>query len=183
MEKSSRTTALTVTFCGMMVALGAAFMIVGGFFGVLTYAAPLIASVCLIPVKREFGAGRAWLAWLATAILSVLVSADKEEAFFYVFFGFYPIVRTVFMRIKPRLPRILAKLAFFAAAIGAMYALLCFAVKAEQVIADLSELGTALKILFFAGLVLIMLIYDFIVKYAELTYVKRIRPKLKFLKQ
>lgn len=180
-KKESRNKALSVTFCGVMAALGAVIMIAGGFFGVLTYAAPLIASVFLIPVIHEFGSGRAWLAYLATAIVAGLLSPDKEEVLFYVFVGFYPIVRPFIQRVKRRFPRFLIKLGVFTFAIGAMYALICFVFKMEQVLADLDELGTALTVLFFAGLVLIMLVYDLVLRFADKLYAERLRPKLRFL--
>lgn len=180
-KKGRRNTALSVTFCGLMAALGAGIMIAGGFLGVLTYAAPLIASACLIPVMHEFGKSRAWLAYIATAILSALISADKEEAFFYIFVGFYPIIRSFIQRIRPKLPRLLVKLGFFSVAVGAMYSLLCFVFRSEQVLSDLSELGALLTALFFAGLIAVLLVFDLLLKFAEAIYVKRLRPKLKFL--
>ncbi|MBQ4341198.1 MAG: hypothetical protein II756_01695, partial [Clostridia bacterium] len=76
--KSRANKALSVTFCGMMAALGAALMLLGGVLAVFTYAAPLLASVCLIPVLREFGKKSAWLCWLATAVICVLLCPDKE---------------------------------------------------------------------------------------------------------
>ncbi len=164
-----------------MAALGAAIMIAGGFFGVLTYAAPLLASVCLIPVIREFGKGSAWLAYIATAVLAALICPDKEEAFFYIFVGYYPIIRPLFQRIGPKLLRLLAKLGLFAVLICAMYALLCFVLKSEQVLADLGELGKWLFAAFLAGLALILLVYDAVIGFASALYEKKLRPKLRFL--
>ena len=166
-----------------MAALGAAIMIAGGFLGVLTYAAPLLASLCLIPVIREFGRGRSWLAYIATAVLAALISPDKEEAFFYVFVGFYPIIRPFFQRIKPKLLRFFAKLGFFALAEAAMYSLLCFVFRSEQVLGELGELGTALAVLFFCGLAAVMLVFDLVLGFASAIYEKRIRPKLGFPEQ
>ena len=97
--------AFTVAFCGITAALGAAVMIAGGFFGVMTYAAPLAAMVMLVPVLRELGKGYALLAYAATALITALVSPDKELAFCYVFIGAYPVVQKGINRLRPRFLR------------------------------------------------------------------------------
>lgn len=177
----NRNKALSVTFCGVMAAVGVVLMLVGAMFGVLTYAAPLMASVCLIPVYTEFGKGRAWLCYLATAIIAVLLSPDKELAFFYVFIGYYPLVRQGFLRIGNRVLRVLVKLMFFAAVIAALYAFLYFVMQLEAIMKDLKESGAVMNALFFAGMTVVLLIYDKAVELSERLYVFRIRPKLRFL--
>ena len=72
-----------LAFCSLMAALGAALMLVGGVIPVMTYCSPLIAGVLLIPVLREYGGRWAWLVWLVTALLSLILSADKEAALLY----------------------------------------------------------------------------------------------------
>lgn len=184
MENSSpkkRNSVLSLTFCAIMAALGVGLMLVGGLVGVATYAAPLVASAFLIPVIYEFGSGRAWLAWLVTAILSVLLSTDKEGAFFYVFIGYYPIIRPVFNRIRSRLPRAIVKIAFFAIVVFAMYALLCFVIKLDDVLYEIYSEAAYVNAILFAALVAVLLLYDAAVTAAERVYLQRLRPKLRFL--
>ncbi|MCR5808204.1 MAG: hypothetical protein K6G56_01430 [Clostridiales bacterium] len=180
-ESKKRKGVLSLTFCAIMAALGVGIILVGGLIGVATYAAPLIASMCLIPVIYEFGSGRAWLAWLATALLAALLSADKEAAAFYVFLGYYPIIRPVFNRIRPRALRLLVKFLYFAAVILAMYALLCFVVKLDAVLYEIYSEAAWVNVLLFFALVAVMLLYDAAVRAAEVVYLKRIRDKLRFL--
>ena len=180
-ERKRRNSVLSLTFCAIMAALGVGIMLVGGLIGVATYAAPLIASAFLIPVIYEFGAGRAWLAWLAAAILSLVLSADKEGAFFYLFIGYYPMIRPVFNRIRAKLPRALVKLAFFAAVVLAMYALLCFVIKLDAVLYELYSEAAYVNVILFFALVFVLLLYDAALLTAERLYVSRLRPKLRFL--
>lgn len=180
-RNSKRNTALTVTFCGMMAALGVVLMLFGSVLAVLTYAAPLLASLCLIPVLHEFGKGRAALCYIASAVLSALLCPDKELAFFYVALGYYPIIRPLFLRIPSKALRFLAKLAFFAVVTGALYAFLYFVLRLDAVMKDLGEAGTVMNVVFFAGLTLCLLIYDMGLAVIDLLYIRRIRPKLKFL--
>ena len=180
-SSGTRNTVLSITFCGMMAALGVVLMLIGSVLAVLTYAAPLIASVCLIPVLTEYGKGKALLCYIASAILAVLLSPDKELAFFYVFLGYYPILRPLLTRIGPKAARFIVKLVFFALVIGALYLFLYFVMRLDVVMKDLSDNGMLLNVLFFAGLTLCMLIYDAALGVCELLYLRRIRPKLKFL--
>ena len=88
-------------------------MMAAGLIPVLTYCSPLIASLFLIPILREFGKGRAWMTWAVTAALSAILCADKEAAFFYIFLGFYPILKPSFDKLGK--PGWIAKLLYFAA--------------------------------------------------------------------
>ena len=165
----------------MMAALGVVFMFAGGFFGVMTYASPLLAAVCLIPVMREFGKGWAWLCWFATAVLSALLTADKEAAFFYIFVGYYPMIRPFFNRIGPKIPRVLVKLAFFTASVAVMYLLLLFVLRLDQVVSDFGNTGRTAWLALNGVLVLILLLYDAGLKVCGAFYEKKLRPRLKFL--
>lgn len=177
----NRNTTLALTFCAVLAALGTVIMLVGGVLGVATYAAPLLASCCLIPILTEYGRGRAWLAWGVTAVLSVLLCADKECAFFYVFIGYYPIIRGRFERVGRKLVRLLLKLLFFAAAVAALYAFLCFVFRLDAVLEELSETGAAMTALFFAGMLAALMVYDAALKVAWILYERRLRPRLGFL--
>lgn len=181
MKDGGRNKALSVTFCGMMAALGAVLMLLGGVLAVFTYAAPLLASVCLIPVLREFGKKSAWLCWLATAVICVLLCPDKELAFFYTVFGYYPVLRGVLQRIRSKPLRIAVKLAYFAAAEAALYAFLCFVLRLDALLSELQTTAPYLNALFFLGLLAALLVYDAALGGVFRIYELRIRPKLRFL--
>lgn len=173
--------ALKITFCGIMAALGVVIMLVGGLLGVATYCAPLLAAMCLIPVLIEFGQGFAWLTWFVTAALSALLSADKEGAFFYVFLGYYPIIRLLFSRIANRPLRFAAKLLFFIAAVAVMYLFLLFVLRLDAVTEELGSVSALVNALYFAALIAILAAYDAVLGVVENLYMRRIRPKLRFL--
>ena len=116
--------AVSVAFCGVLAALGTAVMMAAGLIPVLTYCSPLVASLFLIPVLREFGKGRAWMTWAVTAVLSGILCADKEAAFFYIFLGYYPVLKPAFDRLGKA--GWAFKLLLFAAALAAMYGLILF---------------------------------------------------------
>ena len=177
-REGMRRRSYALAFCSLMAALGAALMMSGGLVPIMTYCSPLIAGVLLIPVLREYGAGRAWMVWAVTAALSLMLSADKEAAFFYLFLGYYPILKPLFDRIRPRAAAVLAKLLFFAAALAAMYALVCLVLRIDVGTEELMVWGEIALILFFVMLTAVMLIYDYALRNLTLLYEYRLRAKL-----
>ena len=170
--------AYTVAFCSLMAALGAVLMLTGGLFPVMTYCSPLLAGVLLIPVMREHGNKWAWLVWIVTAALSMVLSADKEAAFFYLFLGYYPILKRAFDRVGPNALALLLKLVYFALAVAAMYGLISFVFRLDIGLEELEELGRFAGILFYAMLVVCMLVYDYALRNLAILYEYRLRPKL-----
>ena len=109
--------------CGLLGALGAAVMIVGGWIPVATYCAPLLASLVLLPASDFCGRGRAVGVYAVVALLSLLLSADKEAALLFLALGYYPILQPLLDRL-PKLLRPVCRLALFAAAAVLVYGVL-----------------------------------------------------------
>lgn len=82
---------------GIIAALSIAVMFSTGIIPFLTYAMPAICGALLMLIVIEIGSGFALTVYVAVAILSLLVVADKEAAVMYAaFFGYYPIIKRVF---------------------------------------------------------------------------------------
>ena len=163
--------AYSIALCALFAALGAVVMMAAGLIPVLTYCSPLIASLFLIPILREFGKGRAWMTWAVTAALSAILCADKEAAFFYIFLGFYPILKPSFDKLGK--PGWFAKLLYFAAALAVMYSLILFVFGL-----DIEIEGTGFMVALYIALVAVMLLFDFVLKRMTLIYERRIRPEI-----
>lgn len=110
--------------CAMSAALGVTLMLVLSLTGVGTYAAPIAASLLLLPLEERYGTGTALTVWAATGLLTLLLATDKELAVVYLaIFGWYPALRPRLERL-PRGISLLAKLALFNAAAVVSYALM-----------------------------------------------------------
>ena len=109
----TETNAKKVAFCGMAAALSVVFMMLASVIPIFGYIGPMAASVLLIPIMKNFGKGAATLTWLVSSLLILILGADKEAAFFYIFFGCYPVLKTYFDRIKTGALRRLVKFAYF----------------------------------------------------------------------
>lgn len=179
-QTGRRSQSARVAFCGLMAALGAALMLTGGIIPVLTYCSPLLAALLLIPVTQEYGAGRGWMVWAVTALLSMILTSDREAAFFYVFLGYYPIIKGRLDKLRPGLAAFAAKLLLFAAALAAMYGLLLLLFREDAGMEELRSAGIAAFAGTWAALVVVMCLYDRILVMITALYRRRIRPKLRF---
>ena len=169
---------MRTAFCGMAAALSVALMLLGGVVPVATYAVPMICSLPLLFVLLEFDARAAWITYLSVALLSLMLGFDKEAAFFYLFVGYYPIVKGKLDRIRPAWARLLAKIGLFTASIAAMYALIFYVLRLDQVLADYQDMTRWMTALMLILGNVIMVMYDFVLARFAFLYVKRLRPKL-----
>ena len=82
-----------LALCGVLTALAATFLLLGGMIPAATFVSPLLAMAVLLPVLEEYGSKAAATVYAAAAILGLLLAADRETALVYLFFGWYPILR------------------------------------------------------------------------------------------
>ena len=180
-HSSARKQSLRIAVCGMLVALSVVLMLTGGVFPLMTYVSPLLSSVLLLPLLLDFGKKSAWTAFLAAALIVLLLGADKEAAFFYLFLGYYPLLKPEIDRIKNRAVRFAVKLSLFSVALCAMYAILMFLLHLEAVTQDFAEMGTLLTAFFLVMLDICLLLYDRMLVALAFLYLKKVRPHFRFL--
>lgn len=129
---------------GMLAALAAALLCLGGVVPLATYAAPVLASAALVVAREECRGAYAWGCWLVSAALALLLSADKEAALLYAALGYYPLLKPRLDALRPRLLSLGAKLLLCVAAVGAMYALLLFVFQLQAVVEEFAAASAAI---------------------------------------
>lgn len=160
-----------VALGGLMAALSVVILLLGGLIPAATFACPMLAMLCLLPVLRECGEKIALVLYAAVSLLALLLVADKELALFYVFLGYYPILRPRLNKLSSPLLRVLAKCGLFTAATVVMYLLILFLFQLEAVAAEFAEysgwfivlllvLGNAVFLLLDRALAQLALVYD-----------------------
>lgn len=172
-----------MAFCGLMVGLSAALMLAGGLIPVATYCAPIYGGILLLPILIEYGKKSAFTAYAATTLISLMLSADKEAAFFYLFIGCYPILKPSIDKLASRPLRILIKLLFFNVSILVMYALLAFVLGMRAVTSEFSQMGMLTLEVFIVAMNACMMLYDRLLISISLLYVRKLRPRLRFLRR
>ena len=93
MNEKRKTPAARMALGGVLAALAVVIMSLGGLIPILTYVSPMLCALLLQVVLLGCGERVAWAWYGAVAILSALLSADKEAAAAFLFLGYYPIVK------------------------------------------------------------------------------------------
>ena len=112
-----------LALCGVLTALAAALLALGGVIPGMVFCAPILAMGALLPVLEELGPKAAGTSYAAAAILALLLAPDRETAFVYLFFGWYPILRPKIAALPSRPLRVLARIAVCSAAALLLYGL------------------------------------------------------------
>ena len=138
-----RNQAAPIALGGIFASLAVVIMCFGGMLPAATFICPMLCMLLLSVVIKRCNSRIGWAWYGAVAILSLLLSADKEAAAVFVFLGYYPIL-------KPKLDKLrlkwLWKLILFNAAILLLYTLLLHVFGVAQVIEDFAELGTVMTV-------------------------------------
>ena len=128
---------------GVFAALAVVIMCMGGLIPVATFICPAICILLLETVRKNCGSRIGWAWYGAVAILSVLLSPDKEAAATYAFLGYYPLIKPFFDKWKLKW---LLKLAYFNAVVLIMYWLLMHLFGVAEIIEEFAEMGTVMVI-------------------------------------
>lgn len=114
-----------IVVCGVLVALSVIFLYLGCVIEVLDLTMSAIVSLLVVVIVIEMGYKYAWLTYVATAILSMVLLPKKTPALFYAcFMGFYPIIKSHVEKIKSSTLRWVVKLLIGNAALVAMFLLI-----------------------------------------------------------
>ncbi len=162
-----------LALAGMLAALAAVLLCLGGIIPLATYAVPILASVAILIAREACRASYAAGCFVVSAALGLLLSPDKESALLFAFLGYYPLLKPQLDALRPRALRPLAKLLLFCAAVGAMYALLIFVFRLEAVVRELSETSPALLAATVALGVLVFVLYDLSLERLAMFYRRR----------
>lgn len=160
---------------GVFCALACVMMLLGGIFPLATFACPMLACVCLIPVDYECGTRLAVIAYAVVSTLSVLLVPEKETALVFVFFGYYPIVKKYIDKLNFFILRALIKFVCFNASIAVMYSLIIFVFKFEAVSNEFRQTGTVLLIATLVLANITFVLFDILLKRFVLIYAVKIR--------
>lgn len=113
----------TLVLCAMTAALSILILLIGGWIGVGTYAAPMLAGLLILPLSHRAGVKWQLCVWIAASLLGRMLVNDREEVLIYAcLFGWYPAARPALEKL-PGGVRMIVKLVIFNAVIIAAEAL------------------------------------------------------------
>ena len=136
-----RNAANPVALGGIFAALAVVIMAMGGMIPATTFICPAMCMLLLKAVRKYFPGRIGWAWYGAVAILSLLLSPDKEAAAVFLAIGYYPIVKPKVDNAKGKW---VWKTLLFNISILSMYWVLMHVFGLAQVTAEFSELGTVM---------------------------------------
>lgn len=169
-----------LTISAMMVALGAALMIVGvsvDFAEMLDLSLCSIASLLVVFVYLEIGSFYPWLVWICTSLIMVmLVSHHPIWAEYAFLFGIYPLLKAYIERL-PKWSWLLVKLAYINATVWIAIAIFEFIIKQSF----FGEETLIMEIITYVLINVAFIAYDYFIVVMARFYAVKIRPRIKKL--
>ena len=128
---------------GVLAALAVVIMALGGMIPFATFACPLLCCILTKAVLAMTRPRTAWAWYGAVAMLSMLLSPDKEAAAVFVFLGYYPILKPWLDRQRLKW---LWKGLLFNSSILVMYAILIHLLGMADIAGEFAEAGTVMTV-------------------------------------
>ncbi len=169
-----------IAFSSMVVALSLLSMFLAGIFPFAEYTFPAISGILLTVLVIHFGYRYSLLAYLAISILSLILTPNKEAAVLFVgFFGYYPIIKALFERIKNVAMSFVVKILAFNISVVLCYFVMINIFSMTELISDFEFIEYGL---FAIGVVanITFIIYDLAVSRIISYYVHVFAPKYLF---
>ncbi len=169
--------AYKVALCGMISALSLVLMMLTTLIPVGTYALPIISGILLVAIVIEFNTKWAFAVYFVVSVLSFLLAGDKEAVLYFIlFFGYYPILKSFFERVKSKILQWILKYALFNAGMIASFYIGIFLLGIP--VESFLIFGYNLPLAFlFAGNILFYF-YDKCVTIMLMSYIFNLRGKL-----
>lgn len=164
---------------GIVSALAVVIMLITYLSPLLVYTAPPFAGILLIIIVNELGYRWAIGTYAAISLLSVFLIADKESAvMFTLFFGYYPILKTVLDRkVKFRIPRIVIKAAVFNLSMIGAVCICKFLFNIDY--DDFGELGKYSLLIFALMFNVLLFFYDNLIAKLQLVYKYKLQSRFR----
>lgn len=169
---------MRIAYGGVISALSLLMMFFTGVFPFAEYALPAIAGVLLTVLVIEFGFRIAFAAYGAVAVLSLVLTPNKEAVILFIaFLGYYPIVKGKLETLRSKPIQWVLKFALFNAAAVASYLVMIYLLGMTEVMEDFAAFRFGVWVLLLLGNA-VFLIYDMAATRLISAYVYQIKPKI-----
>ena len=171
----SKRNSFSVAIGGIVASLAVVLMFFTGVFPFATYALPALAGLLMVIIVIDYNVKWALSVYVAVSILSLLITPDREAALLFIaFFGYYPILKSIFEKLPRVIEYILKFLVFNLAIIGAYYVIINV-LGMPDILSEFQEVGIQLML----GLGNVtFLIYDIAISKIVTLYIKWFKPKI-----
>ncbi len=165
---------------GIISSLCLVCMFMTGVFPVLYIVLPMMAGLLMMVMNEEVDTKWAFLTYIATSIISIFVTFDKEAALLYILlFGHYPIVKGYIDNFRNGPLKFFTKFLIFNISFGIETFLAIFLLGSMEMYKQILEKGKWYLVFFVAMINLICFMYDYSLGGFYITYVRKLKPKLR----
>ena len=159
----------------MLAALSAVVLFAGHVTGIMDLTAIAAAALLSAISVVELGGVYPYLIWAAVSVISFMTVPGEVASGYLLFGGIYPILKLYFERL-PRVLEWVAKLCYGAVVLGTLWALTKF-------LFDGFDEPKFVMIGLGVGYALFFVLFDYALSVAITLYMRRLRPKLSFLRR
>ncbi len=104
-----------LSLSAMLTALSFILLFIGRFAETLTFSTSAVASICIAVAVCELGYTYAAMIYLASSLLGFLLQVGDPLIYYSMFFGYYPIFKSLIEKIPSKLTYLLKGILFLAA--------------------------------------------------------------------
>ena len=168
-----------VTLSALMVALGAATMMLGTVIDVLDLSVCAIASLLVVFIYLEIGSYFPWLVWICTSLSILLMNPGSLVwAEYLLVFGIYPLMKAYIERL-PRWSWLIVKILYINAIVWSLF----FICEGLLGLPFFDEDSLVMKVALYVLINVAFVVYDFFITVMVRFYLQKLRPRFrKFLK-
>ena len=171
--------AFHIALSGMVAALCIVLLLSTGLFPFATVALPALAGVLTVAVVVECGIKWALLVYVGVSVLSFFITPEPSAAYMFVlFFGYYPIIKSPIERIHIGILEWAIKFLVANAAMICLFVIARWLFMLDEILPQYQVLGKYTFLVFWLGVNVVFLIYDFALTRLIGWYYHLIKPKI-----
>jgi len=170
--------AAKIALGGVVAALMAAVMLTS-YFPYLTYAIPAVAGLLVIVPMIELSPVWALMTYISASVVALLTAEKEATLLFVLFFGFYPILKSVFERLSMRWLEYLLKVITFNAAVALYVVLSVWLLEIPLSEFTTSPLGAVTVPALWLGGNVVFFLYDMGATRVISMYIMMMHPKIR----
>ena len=167
-----------IAYCGIMTALSAVIMLLA-LIPSMTYVLPAFSGICIWTVSDQINRKWGFLSYAASALLCFMIVPEIEADLYYLFFfGYYPLIKELTEKIKPKLLSYAVKFLIFNAAVVTAFQIVSHIMNLEQILEGLEMFGDMAVYVLWGAANIAFLLYDLCLNYLFYGFRKWIKPKI-----
>ena len=166
-----------IAYCGIMTAFSVIIML-AALIPSMTYVLPAFSGLCIWTISEQISRKWGLLSYAASAALCfVLIPEIEADLFYAFFFGYYPLIKELVEKIRPKILAFLAKLGIFNVTVVIAFWILSHIMNLDQILEGLESFGDAAVYVLWGTANVAFLIYDFALGHLFYAFRKWLKPK------